>query len=451
MKCPFCETLLKSVGLICPTCKSSLPKVELFPIYGRLLIEQRDLGKAENRIRLDELATQEYQIRRQLIEAAKNEESERLRNLKIQKEESLRKLKAEKVRKTEEQKLKRAKSNKVTGKVLIVTLVILSILGTGKITFNIFENRKIAQDCVILNTPLINSGVDKVGIPVDIANLSFLIKSYPYSPYFDFKTAGLYLQERESIFASQTYQSTEVSVFAEKYQRNATKMSELLQQGSIGQAIGDIKQGKGSLQDLATQQIALFNSNPCYDEASERENAIESLPVGSKLRSEFTSKFLVSKSVSETTPEPTAKPSVKTTKKAVATVKPSAKPTPPAKPTFMPASASSYVQRFTLESIDCKFDALYSIKYWDTSARCYSSDIWVNNHGANKLDVDTSQRAISDSCSINSPSLPTLNRNVAYFRSADAYFVISSGTGDKEWLNTAAQIIMNTFGANFCA
>jgi hypothetical protein len=449
MNCPFCESFLKSVGPICPTCKFSLPKVELFPIYKKILVEQRDLGKSENRSKLDELAAQEYQLRQQLIEVARKEESERLRILEIEKEESLRILNEEKAQKAEVRKQKRAKSNKVIVKVLIVSLVSLSILGTGKLTLNVFENRKIAQDCVILNTPLNNSVIDKVGIPVDIANLSILIKSYPYSPYFDFKAANSYLRDRNSIFASQTYQSAEITVFAEKYRQNAAKMSELLQKGTIGQAIGDIKQGKGSLQDLATQQIALFNSNPCFDEVAERENVIEGLSVSSKLRSEFTSKFLVTKPDSQPTTEPTAKSNVKTTEKAVVKVQPSAKPTPTPKPTFVPASASSYIQRFLLESIDCKLDAK-NPSYDDSFARCYSSDIWVNNHGANKLEVSTSQGVINGQCRVNSPILPTLTRNTAFFRTAEAQFVIDAGKGDREWLNTAAQIIMNTFGANFC-
>jgi hypothetical protein len=421
--------------------------VELFPIYKKILVEQRDLGKPENRPKLDELAIQEYQIRLHLIEVARREESERLRILEIQKEESLKKLNEEKAQKAEAHKQKRAKSNKVIGKVLVVTLAIVSILGTGKLTLNVFENRKIAQDCVTLNTPLNNSSFDQAGVSVDIANLSFLIKSYPYSPYFDFKVANSYLQERDSIFASQTYQSAEIAVFAEKYRLNATKISGLLQKGSIGQAIGDIKQGKGSLQDLATQQIALFNSNPCFDEVTERENAIEGLSASSKLRSEFTSKFLVTKPASQPTTEPTTKPNVKTTEKAVAKVKPTPTPTP--KPTFVPASASSYMQRFLLESIDCKLDAKNPSND-DSFARCYSSDIWVNNHGANKLEVSTSKGVISGQCTSNSPILPTLTRNVAFFRTAEAQFVISAGKGDRAWLNTAAQIIMNTFGANFC-
>ena len=447
MNCPFCESFLKSIGPICPTCKSSLPKVELIPIYKKILVEQRELGKPENRSKLDEIAIQEYQVRLHLTEVARKEESERLRILEIEKEESLRKLNEEKAQKAEVQKQKRAKSNKVIGKVLIVTLVILSILGTGKLTLNIFENRKVAQDCLILNTPLNNSGVDKVGIPVDIANLSFLIKSYPYSPYFDFDSADSYLQERNSIFASQTYQSAEITVFAEKYRQNASKMSELLQKGRIGQAIGDIKQGKGSLQDLATQQIALFNSNPCFDEVTERENVVEGLSTGSKKRSDFSSKFLIPTIIVK----PTAKPKTETTAKPKTepTAKPKTEPT--AKPARNYASATLYLKQFIALSMNCSF--IDYVSPVDAYAKCYSPEISKYDRMDSRFEVGTGPGNVRpEYCQLNTYTLPVLTGVEAQFINSEARFTISSYySPDKLWLNNAAQIVMNTFGAKLCS
>lgn len=438
MRCPFCGNRLHQSAVLCSECRFDVPPKHLLGIYTSILSTNRDLAKPENLEKLRELAEEEFTVRDELIKKAFEDEKT------LRKKES--ELLVNQRRLASEARLKKNNERRqIASKALIVILAISLLLGTSLYLIDKNKVAGIAKDCLTLQSSKSSSQDSQLKSLANIANLSYVIKSNPNSPNFDFETASQFMDRSLSNLVSERYSSSEIEEFVRLSTNNGMNISKLLKQGKLGQMVSNFKSGGNSLFSLAVSQQSLFDSNLCLDEKMKQDLLINALPSNSKLGLEFSKMFIVKTEESEKRVETSTKK--KSSESAAPKNKPKSEPSPT--PTFVPASASSYVQKFTMMNIDCKFDVRYPDSE-DTFARCYSSDIWVNNHGANKLEVSTRQAVISGQCRFNSPILPVLTRNSAFFRTAEAQFVIEAGKGDKAWLNNAAQIIMDTFGANFC-
>jgi hypothetical protein len=324
MNCPFCGALSKVVGIICPNCKTDLPRAELIPIYLRILNEQRDLGRPENRKKLDELATHEFQIRRELTEVAKREELERLSKEESEKKEVLRKKTEENEKRAQDLKQVRAKRNKRVSKLLIVPITVGVLLGGGKFYLNKKEENRVITDCSILQTPSSERRISQSKSLSEIANLYITIKSYPYSTNFDYESAKKFLDRNVDNLNSQSLSSQKVGAFMSSFMGSALTISNLLAKEKRGKAIADVKEGNTSLYKLAETELAVFKENPCFGLLKQNDLLIDRLSFTSKTRTAFTSNFIVAPIALDQTARPLQK------SKAEVTRNPTPKPTPKA-------------------------------------------------------------------------------------------------------------------------
>lgn len=322
MNCPFCGTFSKIVGIICPNCKTDLPRAELIPIYLRILNAQRDLGRPENRKKLDELATQEFQIRIQLTEVAKREELERLSKEELEKKEVLRKKAEENARRSLELKQVRAKRNKRISKILIVPMTIGVLFGGGKFFVDKNDQNKLVADCSALQTPSGERKISQSKNLSEIANLYITIKSYPYSTNFDYEAAKTFLDRSINDLNSQSFSSQKVSEFVSSFKGSALTISNLLAKEKKGKVINDVKEGNTSLYKLADAEIALFKMNPCFSLLNQNDLLIDRLSFTSITRTAFTSNFIVAPKTFDQTARPIQKSKVE------APANPSPKPSP---------------------------------------------------------------------------------------------------------------------------
>jgi hypothetical protein len=406
-------------------------------IYGSILSANRELAKPENLEKLREMAEDEFIIRNDLIKKAIEEEKE------LRRQESALLIEQRHLENIE--RVARINKGKRTALKFFSILLVFSILAwTAFFLLNKHKDGVVAKDCLKLQKFNDASKDSQYKSLINIANLSFVIKSYPNSSSFDFMAASQFMDKNLLNLVPVSYESPEIRNFVKNSKINARNINELLKNVEPKKLISSLKTGKESLFNLAVTQAALFDANGCREAGFEQGLLISELPINAKLRMGFISNFMVKALPAKESAVSTSKPKSKLP--SASKPKPEIEASP--SPTFVSASAYQYMQRFMAQGIDCI--SKQPQRKIDEGATCYSSDIWVNNHGANSFSAFTSKSYVNQSCTQSSPILPNLARNVAYFKTSEAYFVIAANKGDRVWLNNAAQIIMNTFGALFC-
>ena len=71
MNCPFCGISLEVIAAICPSCKNQLPESNLLPFYSIVIERDKSLATEKNRTKLHDLAIQEMETRKNLLEEAR--------------------------------------------------------------------------------------------------------------------------------------------------------------------------------------------------------------------------------------------------------------------------------------------------------------------------------------------------------------------------------------------
>lgn len=158
MNCPFCGTKVNSSSILCRECKFDLPEPHLISIYTSILNRNRDLGKVENRKKLNALALKEYKLRQDLAQEAIAAELAR----KEVKALELAKLKEAELEAKSQRKEIRKQRIQSSYKFVAIALVVVLICGSYLLKSSISKKSELETQCQELNT-LINPSSARQG------------------------------------------------------------------------------------------------------------------------------------------------------------------------------------------------------------------------------------------------------------------------------------------------
>lgn len=299
MNCPFCRNRLRVAGIICPDCRMELPAEHLIPIYSKLLAERRDLANIQNRTKLDELALKEYSLRVELINQARETQSEKIRKdlIEARRYEEVRT--AESLAAASAAKAKKKKTVRRVATFLAPILLLTGIaIGVNTVISN-KATQKLHKDCGVLVK--LNQDISIQQDPLfAIENLASGIILNPATDTYDFAKAKLEVDKNIAKIRNTniSHVGNNLKNFWADLLKKSSRLSQLLGIGKPNQKVSDVRFQNQFLTDGAMEYKSALSSSPC----SEISKVLLRQKNDSKYISFVSGIFLLKSSTTRSTP-----------------------------------------------------------------------------------------------------------------------------------------------------